>query len=648
MDYSQAWLNYRKTEEHYDIMRMIIYSGKSIQLLTAVRELAAAFETMTGQRPETAKAVKNKTPDGPCIFLKEEADGGEGYLMGLRGGILTISGGASGVLYGAFALIRKLACADRDLNEAKTPSQPIRMLNHWDNMDGTIERGYSGFSFFFKGDGVLVNDRTREYARLLASCGINGAAINNVNVKGAATRLITAGYFDSLRKLAEIFEEYGIRLYLSLNFAAPIELGGLLTADPLDETVIRWWDERMSEVFREIPNLGGFVVKADSEGRPGPFTYNRTHTDGANMLAAAVRPYGGLIIWRCFVYNCRQDWRDTKTDRARAAFDNFAPLDGSFADNVYLQIKNGPVDFQVREPVSPLFGRLKNTRCMLEVQIAQEYTGQQRHVCYLLPMFKEILSFKTYNGNDKDTVGEIIGGIAAVSNTGDDYNWTGHDLAAANLYGYGRLAYDMSLSAEDIAREWIALTYGTDGKVTENILNILMKSWPAYEKYSAPLGIGWMCEPGYHYGPNPDGYEYDRWGTYHKADHLAVGVDRTPSGTGFSEQYNPPLNKIYADKDSCPEELLLFFHRLPYTYRLKSGKTLIQHIYDTHFEGYEDAERFIALWKELEGLIEPDSYSRVLDRLNMQLEHAREWRDVINSYFWRKTLIPDEKGRTLY
>ncbi len=600
---------------------------------------------MTGKRPETVEAAR---AEGPSIFLREEEAGGEGYSMGLRDGVITISGGPTGLLYGAFALIRKLALGDAAYDESRRPSLPIRMLNHWDNMDGSIERGYSGGSFFFRDGGLIVDRRTRDYARLLASCGINGAAINNVNVRGAATRLITSAYWKSLREAAGLFEEYGIKLYLALNFAAPVELGGLETADPLDETVCRWWADRMAELYGEIPGLGGFLVKADSEGRPGPFTYGRTHADGANMLAAAVRPYGGIIIWRCFVYDCRQDWRDTKTDRARAACDAFAPLDGLFDGNVYLQIKNGPMDFQVREPVSPLFGRLQKTKCLLEVQLAQEYTGQQRHVCYLLPWFKEVLSFRTFNGRERDRVSDIIGGLAAVSNTGDDYNWTGHDLAAANLYGFGRLACDPSLSAEEIAREWTALTYGLDEKVINNVTRILMRSWPAYEKYSAPLGLGWMCAPGHHYGPSPEGYEYDRWGTYHRADREAVGVDRTPSGTGFTEQYNPPLNALYADRNACPEELLLFFHRLPYTFRLKSGKTLIQHIYDTHFEGVEDAEEFIRLWKELEGLVEPGAYSRVLDRLGEQLESAREWRDVVNSYFWRKTLIPDEGGRRLY
>jgi alpha-glucuronidase len=531
------------------------------------------------------------------------------------------------------------------------------MLNHWDNLDGSIERGYSGRSFFFANDTVMVNERTRDYARLLASVGINATVINNVNVNDAATWLITDRYFKQLKEMAEIFEEYGVKLFLCANYASSIDLGGLDTADPLDKAVQEWWQHKAKEVFDNIPNLGGFVIKADSEGRPGPFTYGRTQADGANMLARAVKPYGGIIIWRCFVYNCNQDWRDRKTDRARAQYDYFKELDGQFDENVILQIKNGPVDFQVREPVSPLFGGLKNTNQMLEVQIAQEYTGQQVHVCYLIPWFKEVLSFRTYIKDDADTVADIIsgktlgnklGGITAVANTGCDYNWTGHDLAAANLYGFGRLSFDMELKADEIASEWAALTFGTDRKAIDNIVRILMMSWPAYEKYNAPLGIGWMCNPSNHYGPNVDGYEYDRWGTYHRADHFGIGVDRTDKGTGYTRQYNSPNYEMYNDPESCPDELVLFFHHLPYNHVLKSGKTVLQHIYDTHFEGVEDVEVMIRLWHELEGNIEPEAYKRVSERFELQLKNAKEWRDVINSYFYRKTAIPDEKGRMIY
>jgi alpha-glucuronidase len=538
------------------------------------------------------------------------------------------------------------------------PKNNIRILNHWDNMDGSIERGYSGKSFFFEDDQIIINERTKDYARFMASVGINASVINNVNVLGAATDLITSRYLDKLRTMADIFSGYGIKLYLSANFAAPIEIGGLPVSDPLDKDVANWWKKRVAEIYEKIPQFGGFLIKADSEGRPGPFTYGRTHADGANVLARALKPYGGLLIWRCFVYNCLQDWRDYKTDRARASYDNFIDLDGKFDDNVILQIKNGPMDFQVREPVSPLFGALKNTNMILEVQAAQEYTGQQKDVCYLIPMWKEVLDFETYSKEKDSTIADIVSGraydqvncgMAVVTNTGNDYNWTGHDLVASNLYGFGRLSWDTELSSEQIAKEWIALTFTHEDKVAKVVLDILMKSWPVYEKYTSPLGIGWMVNPNHHYGPNIDGYEYDRWGTYHRADRNGLGVDRSvKSGTGYAGQYNEPNASMYEDKESCPEELLLFFHYIEYDYKLKSGKTLIQHIYDTHFEGVEDVKDMIKEWEGIKGLIPQDVYERVRERFDMQISNAVEWRDRVNTYFYRKSGIEDAKGRKIY
>ena len=573
-------------------------------------------------------------------------------------GLITVSAGdAHGILYGVFRLIFKLRTCTQvaELAEEQMPASPLRMLNHWDNMDGSIERGYAGRSFFFKDDRVLVDDRTRAYARMVASVGINAAVINNVNVKSAATELITARYRQEIKQLAAIFAEYGIRLFLSLNFAAPIELGGLDNCDPADAGVRAWWKQTLDELFQDVPQLGGFLIKADSEGRPGPFTYGRNHAEGANMLADIVAGYGALIIWRCFVYNCRQDWRDTVTDRARAQYDNFIGLDGLFRDNVILQIKNGPMDFQPREPVSPLFGGLKHTNEIIEFQIAQEYTGQQKHVCYLIPWFKQILDFRTYidTAND-DRVRDIVTGrtfgnshcgMTAVANTGDDPNWTGHDLAAANLYGFGRLSFNPDLSAEEIAGEWIKLTFGHDEVLFHKISDILMSSWPAYESYSSPLGVGWMVNPNHHYGPNVDGYEFSEWGTYHRSDSLGMGVERGESGTGFIAQYNEPNRSMYEDKETCPDELLLFMHHVPYTYRLHSGKTVIQHIYDSHFEGADEAVRLRELWRSLEGHIDDDIYIRTLDRFDEQVRSAGEWRDAVCTYYRAKSGIPDEKGR---
>ena len=520
-----------------------------------------------------------------------------------------------------------------------------------------FERGYSGNSFFYDDNNIIINDRTYMYARLMASVGINAITINNVNVHAVETRLITDTYLSQVKEISDIFNSYGIKLYLSINFAAPVELGDTDNCDPLCEDVIKWWEKTTKHVYEVIPSFGGYLVKADSEGRPGPFTYGRTHADGANMLARAVKPYGGIVVWRCFVYNCLQDWRDRKTDRARSGYDNFAHLDGEFEDNVVLQIKNGPMDFQVREPVSPLFGALKKTNVFLELQIAQEYTGQQIDICYLVPMWKEILDFNTY-ASDTAAVkhivtgreyGNRICGIAGVTNTGNDANWTGHDFAAANLYGFAMLCWNPDLSAEEIGTEWAKCTFGTDKEVYGRVYDIISKSWLTYEKYTCPLGIGWMVNPNTHYGPFVDGYEYDKWGTYHRADRNGIGQDRTMRyGTGYTSQYNEPLRSMYEEVETTPEELLLFFHYTRYDYILSTGKTLIQHIYDSHFEGVAEVEKMISIWNELCGTVDDVVFERVKERMDRQLRNAVEWRDRVNTYFYRMSGVCDKLGRTIY
>jgi alpha-glucuronidase len=545
-----------------------------------------------------------------------------------------------------------------DLQIREEPANPLRLINHWDNMDGVVERGYAGQSIFFANYELTPHlTRVRDYARLLASIGINGIAVNNVNVHQAETRLLS-DQLPKVKTLAEIFRAYGIKVFLSVNFAAPLQLAGLATADPLDPEVKVWWQRKTAEIYREIPDFGGFLVKADSEHRPGPFTYHRTQAEGANMLAEAVRDFGGLVIWRCFVYNCQQDWRDTSTDRAKAAYEYFKPLDGQFAENVVLQIKNGPMDFQVREPVSPLLGGMEETNQLLELQITQEYTGQQVHLCYLVPQWKEVLEFDTYARGRGSFVKKVVdgslfqrrfNGIAGVANVGTDQNWTGHPLAQANLFGFGRLAWNPDLSAQEITEEWVKLTFGCQEVVVETITSMLMRSWQIYENYTAPLGIGWMVNPGHHYGPNVDGYEYSQWGTYHRADHTGLGIDRTVgTGTGYAGQYHPENALRFENPQTCPEELLLFFHHLPYTYRLQNGKTIIQHIYDTHFSGVEQAEELKERWLRLRGYLDEQRFTAVANRLNLQIEHAKEWRDVINTYFYRKTGIPDGLGRKIY
>lgn len=679
----QCWLRHslvqpEELRQHYKERCGLIQTiGHSVVLDTAHDELKRALKSLLGEASTEGatsaagkgrivigraggspvldaalKGISNANSDTYAIQTGEDADGSYIALAGQTD---------RAVLYAVFHFARLLSMGQRldGLAIVETPINGLRMINQWDNMDGSIERGYAGQSIFYT-DNKIVEDLTRvgEYARLLASTGINGAVINNVNVHHYETRLITDEGLVQVKRVADVLAKYGITLFLSINFASPMELGGLDTADPLDSGVAQWWSKRAEAIYKLIPDFGGFLVKADSEFRPGPFTYGRNHADGANMLADALAPHGGIVVWRCFVYNCLQDWRDRKTDRARAAYDHFMPLDGQFKDNVILQIKNGPMDFQVREPVSPLLGGLRATNHMLELQVTQEYTGQQRHLCYLVPQWKEILDFDTHAQGQGSTIarvasGELFnrqyGGIAAVSNIGDDMNWTGHTLAQANLYGYGRLIWNPSLGAEEIAREWIQLTFSHDETLMEVLLQMLLGSWGTYENYTAPLGVGWMVNPNHHYGPNVDGYEYQKWGTYHFADCHGIGVDRTQaSGTGYAGQYHKPHSDIFEHVETCPDHVLLFFHHVPYTHQLKSGKTVIQHIYDTHFEGVEQAAAFVQQWDSVQDKVDAQRHSQIRKRLVEQAEHAKEWRDIINTYFFRKSGIGDEHKRVIY
>lgn len=574
----------------------------------------------------------------------------------------------AGLLYGLFHLVRLGEAAfDARPLERHRPAMARRMLNHWDNVDvhpvmGQVERGYAGGSIFWR-EGALRPgpelDRVRSYGRLLASIGVNALSVNNVNVHATEARLLTDRLND-VATIAGLLRPYGVRVHLSVSFAAPIILGGLPTADPLDERVRDWWATVTRRVYEAIPDFGGYVVKADSEGQPGPFAYGRSHADGANLLADALAPYGGVVHWRAFVYNHRQDWRDRSTDRARAAYDHFAPLDGQFRDNAILQVKYGPMDFQPREPISPVLAAMPRTRLAMELQITQEYTGQQRHVCYLGPLWSEVLGFGFW-GPDGPTVADVVtgrgaegGGLVAVSNVGDDFFWTYHPLAQANLYAYGRLAWSPRLDPAAILDEWIGLTFTPaatrDPELLRRALHAVMdESWRTYERYTAPLGVGFMVRPGSHYGPDVDGYEYTPWGTYHFADRDGVGVDRTrATGTGFTGQYPSPWSDIYESRERCPDELLLFFHHVPYSHVLRSGATVIQHIYDTHFAAVEEVREMRRQWQRIADLVDPAVDARVRELLDEQLRCAEEWRDQINTYFHRKSGVPDAHGRRIY
>lgn len=556
-----------------------------------------------------------------------------------------------GLLYGMFALLRNPGAATGVVTSS--PRHHLRMLDHWDNMVahptmGAVERGYAGESLFFR-DGQVRSDlaRVEAYARLLASVGINRVAINNVNVHRTETDLLR-GHLRGVVRIAEILRRWGIRLHLSVNFAAPVVLGDLETADPCAEAVAAWWRDRAAEIYARIPDFGGFVVKADSEGQPGPFGYGRDHADGANMLARALAPHGGLVHWRAFVYDHRQDWRDRSTDRARAAYDHFAPLDGRFEPNVVLQVKHGPIDFQVREPVSPVIAALPRTRLAVELQITQEYTGQQQHVCWLGDAWAQVLRFPLAD-DERTSVGDLAdGGIVAVSNVGTDAFWTGHPLAQANLFTEAALAWDHTTDPRAVLQEWASATF-VSPRVAETVVDLMVDSWQTYEAYTAPLGVGFMVRPGHHYGPDVDGYEYTPWGTYHFADRDGIGVDRTVStGTGFTGQYPEPWASRWESLAECPDALLLFFHHVPYHHRLHSGSTVIQHIYDTHFAGVERVRSMVAEWAALEGAVEPAVFDRVARRLAEQHRSAVEWRDQLCSYFWRKSGVADERGRTIH
>lgn len=584
-----------------------------------------------------------------------------------------IGASSVGLLYGFYAYLR-LKLTGAKLSEKSAPNQALRMINHWDQVDGTIERGYAGESIFFGrfgsndntdtgsfavkdiGTDIFRNDFTRleMYARFLASIGINAISLNNVNVRALGTNLIISPYIEKVGEIARIFATFGLKTLLAINWAAPKLIGGLETSDPLDEKVSSWWQQTIDHIYNVIPDFGGFVVKADSEGEPGPYQYGRNHADGANMLAKPFEKYGGLVIWRTFVYNSQTDWRNRKNDRAKAAYENFMPLDGDFADNVILQIKFGPIDFGVREPLMPLFGALKKTNQLMEFQITAEYLGHQIDLNYVLPQWLEMIHFDNY-GQPKNTIKvnspiATNSGFVAIGNVGMDENWCGNKLAQANFYGFGRMGWNNDLTAAKILQEWIALTFPeVKEEVRKEIFELLIDSNRTYELYNAPLGVGSMMVPHYHYGPSVNGYEYDRWGAYHFADRNGLGIDRTSAtGTGYVSLYAPEVAKIFEDKSQTPDEILLFFHYVEYGQLLKNGKTLIQTIYDQHFEGFERVESYLKSWQTLIGEIDELTYNNVLERLKLQLENAKNWRDQVNTYFYRMSGIPDEIGREIY
>ena len=559
-----------------------------------------------------------------------------------------------GELYGVFHLLEQIAEERPFAGDTESPAAPIRWVNQWDNFDGTIERGYAGRSIFFS-DGHVRPDLTRvsDYGRLLASVGLNGCTVNNVN---ADLHTLDPAMLKELARIADAFRPWGVRMSLAVDLSSPQAVGGLPSFDPADSAVATWWQQEANEIYRLIPDFGGFVVKADSEGRAGPSQYGRTPAQAANVLARALALHGGIVMYRGFVYDHHLDWTNLKADRARAGYDNFHALDSQFEPNVVIQIKNGPIDFQVREPVSPLFAALRHTNEAIEVETTQEYTGQQRHMVFLVPMWKTALDTDMRADNRSTPVKEIVegksfgrplGGFVSVVNVGLEDNWLHHPMAMANLYGFGKLAWNPNLTSEAIIDSWTRLTFGNDARVDATVERLQLESWHAYEQYTGPLGLGTLTDIiGVHYGPGIESAERNGWGQWIRADHKGVGMDRTvATGTGFIGQYPPQLAAKYESLATCPDELLLFMHHVPYTYVLHSGKTVIQHIYDAHYDGAATTATYATEWMKLKGLVDEERFEKTLDLFTYQAGHAIVWRDAVSEWFLKMSGIPDRLGR---
>lgn len=679
-----GWLRYapisdRADRDRYDSLPAVVVALGDSQILAAAQDelirgvrgmlgrtlraakeapaegaiLLGTFDTVTDLLPSLGKPPK-LPPDG--YWIKTISVDGKNHLV-------IAAPSDRGVLYGAFVLLRTIGLQSpiADLNVRDQPYAPIRLLNHWDNLDGSIERGYAGRSIFWENGHVMKDvGRVRDYARLMASVGINGASINHAS---AGARMISADLLPEVVRVANVLRPYGVKLYISLDFASLRKIGGGSAFDPLDPATEAFWQRKVDEIYKAIPDLGGFVLKADSVGRLG----ERTHADVANLIAQALEPHGGILFYRGSLDDQKLDSQNLKQDRARADFDNIHPLDGKFLDNVVVQIKHGPIDFQVREPASPLFGGLTKTNQAIELQITQEYLGQQRHLCFLVPMWKEVLDFdlkanhEAKGDRNVTPVKELVSGVTfkrpyggfvgvsnvGVSNSKHDANWLGHPLAMANLYGFGRLAWNPNLESKEIAEEWTRLTFGPDPKVVGTIVDMLLKSWNIYESYTGPNGVGTLTDiVDVHYGPGIESSENDGSGHWHRADDKGIGIDRTEkTGTGFIGQFSPAVARVYESLETCPDELLLFMHHVPYDHVLQSGKSLIQHIYDSHYDGARDADRLVRNWQTLQGRIDETRYQEVLDDLIYQAGHARVWRDAVSSWFLRKSGIADDKKR---
>ena len=673
---AEGWLRYARITDSSILQRYITLPDRIVVLGDTPIDRAAATElqrglhsmlgrnfTISRQMEDNTNAIiiANLSSLQHAFAVSGDKLPSDSYTLGpkIEGSshrFIVFGGDQRGELYGVFHLLELVGTQQLLPTKPTTesPSSPIRWVNQWDNLDGTIERGYGGRSIFFD-NGHVRTDLTRvsEYGRLLASIGINGVTVNNVN---SSLRTLEPDMIREFARIADQLRPWGIRMSLSVDLSSPQVVGHLPTFDPVDPTVVAWWQSKVDEIYQAIPDFGGFVIKADSEGRVGPSKYGRTPAQAANTVARALKPHGGFVLYRGFVYNNHLDWNDLKADRARAGYDNFQALDGKFESNVVIQVKHGPIDFQVREPVSPLFAALQHTSQAIELQITQEYTGQQRHMVFLVPMWKTMLDTDLRAQNRSTPVKEIVegksfhqplGGFIGVANVGLDTNWLHHPMAMANLYGFGKLAWNPDLTTQQIIDTWTRLTWGNDPKVVSTIDDLQSNSWHAYEQYTGNLGIGTLTNIlGYHFGPGIESAERNGWGQWFRGDDKGIGMDRTTAtGTGYIGQYPPELAAKYENLATCPDDLLLFMHHVPYTHVLHDGKTVVQYVYDAHYEGAATTQTYAPRWQTLKGLVDDDRYDETLKLFTYQAGHAIVWRDAVTKWFQKESGIPDKQGR---
>ncbi len=666
----RLWLRYDKIEDHGSLakyrsqLKSINFDAKSEMAIVAKKEILQALNGLLGQSMSSTNSSASLiigTPESSSVIRalithSQLPNASDGYLIKTltvngQQKIVIASKADKGLLYGIFHFIRLLQAnaSITSLLIIESPGIKNRILNHWDNLDGTVERGYAGSSLWewHKLPGFTPT-RYTDYARANASIGINGTVLNNVNTNALS---LTEPYLIKTAALAKVFRPYGIKVYLSARFSAPMEIGGLKTADPLDPQVKLWWSQKAKEIYQYIPDFGGFLVKANSEGQPGPQNYGRNHADGANMLADALVPFGGIVMWRAFVYDDK-----VPDDRAKQAYSEFKPLDGKFRPNVLVQVKNGAIDFQPREPFHPLFGAMPATPVMMEFQLTQEYLGFSTHLAYLGTLFKETLSSDTYAKGKGSTVGDVISGkldnhqlsaIAGVANIGSDLNWCGHPFAQSNWYAYGRLAWNPNFTADQLADEWIRLTFTNDKLTVTGIKKMMMESRETIVNYMTPLGLHHIMARNHHYGPGPwvKDAGRDDWTSvyYHKADSIGVGFNRSATGSNAVAQYFPEVAKQFGDVKTVPEQYLLWFHRLKWSDKLSSGNTLWNELVAHYYNGAKSVDSMQLAWNGMSGKIDSDRHKEIAQLLKIQSEEAKWWRDACLLYFqsFSKLPLPD-------